>query len=269
MSRTVDPRITVVSPSELSSAPERLIDLVRKQGLVLIPGEVLELRQFEDVLDRFGPILSHPLLPDDTQGSRLSVLERQSDHVGSIVYGAAWHQNLTFLDEPPDITVLHAQEISDQRNFTAYVDLAEVGAWISGGLKEFLQSVEAIHSTSAPQSPQNVFKLGDSVRTISAKPQEAVHPGWLTDPSSGLGWPFVVSNYVTALVGWTKDESAPLIKFVYDFCKWDEFVIRQHWQTGDVFLWDNRRYLHRATLTHRTGNRRLVRGDLRLGWGLR
>lgn len=256
----MDPRIHHVERN--IPHPDELLEIVHQYGLVAVRGARIDRAEFSALAHELGNKVSHPFLPEE-DGDGIARIERDADSPGSFIYGGAWHQNLMFLSQPPDVTALVAASLSDPGNFTAFVDLAEVGLWISDGLRKLLEQIQVIHSSTAPLSPQNVFG------GLPQSKEDAEHPGWVVDHSTALEWPLITSNYVTNFVGWHPRESMPIVQSVYSFAAHDEFVIRHYWHQNDFLLWDNRRFMHRATVTHRTGKRLLYRADLRTGWGLR
>jgi alpha-ketoglutarate-dependent taurine dioxygenase len=170
----------------------------------------------------------------------------------------------------PEIVVLYADAVVGVESFTAFVDLSEVAPWLSKGVNTTLRTLRGIHSSAAEDSP---VQLRDRLSATSLRegefaPAEASHPAYVEDAILGASWPFVMSNYVVRFEGWKPSESMPLVKELQRFASYDEFVVRHYWHQGDLIMWDNRRYVHRATVTHTGGSRRLFRADLAVGWGL-
>lgn len=240
---------------------------MRRSGIAWVRGAGMASEQFAMLCSIMGRPAGHPFLPKAGQVGADStvVMKRPRDRVGSYIYGGAWHQNLTFLDEPPEVTVLCAIEINDLRNFTAFVDLTEVSPWYSDGIKALLGTTRALHSTNAPDSPQNRLQTSN-MPAGADRLTESWHPAMIRDSELDAEWPFVMSNYVTNLEGWHPREANPLIKSLYEFMQHDEFVIRHYWAPGDLVAWDNLRMAHRATVTHKVGNRQILRNDLVCGW---
>lgn len=252
-----DPRIKYVG--SIDAAEVAL--LVRNYGIVVIPQCSSDF-EFDKLLSALGGrVVTHPFLPE-SDGRVYSILEREADKPGAFIYGGAWHQNLMFMQEPPDITILYADSVPDSGNYTAFVDLSQVDSWLTDGVKSVLSTLHAVHSTTAPLSPQNALPDVKAERSR----MEATHPCYLADQTTGRSWPFVMSNYITRFDGWHPRESTPLISALYAFAQSDEFVIRAYWRPGDLLVWDNTRYMHRATVTHHLGPRRFLRGDIALGW---
>lgn len=225
----------------------------------------LKVADFAALLASLGTPVSHPFIPAvDTSHPTVRLVRREADKVGAFIYGGAWHQNLMFLADPPDMTCLLASHVTDPQNYTAFVDLVAVRPWLSDGLIDLLANSRGLHSTTAPLAPSNAYSWVAPL----AEEIDSYHPCLVTDDATGHVWPFVYSNYVVNLEGWHKREAEPLIEALRAFAVHEEFVIRHYWRPGDLLIWDNRRYMHRATVTHTNGPRELWRGDVTAGWGL-
>ncbi len=254
----------------LLSSSRSIRQTLREAGLVCVRNSGMSASGFEAFAHSLGEPVHHRFLPVEPELRSTTVIERTGDSPMDFIYGGGWHQNLMYMDKPPDATILLATHIGDGGNYTAFIDLTTVFPWLSDGAKTFLSTNSAVHSTKAASSPQNAYK---GSRVPIAIPddftdQEAVHPCMIADQATGLVWPFVYSYYVTRFAGWLERESVDLIESFRRFAMHDEFVIRHYWEPGDLVLWDNRRFAHRSTVTHHVGRRRLLRNDVSLDWGL-
>lgn len=240
-----------------------LLDAVRMGGIVLVRGSGASLGDFLEMALHLGHPVTHPFLPPGPAAGAAR-MERPADKVGSFIYGGAWHQNLAFLAQPPDVTSLFAEKIAGTENFTAFIDLAEVGGWLSSELRAVLATATGVHSSVAEHSPIHFPSIigGSNPATIV----ENSHPCWVDDTATDVQWPFVSSNYLVSLEGWNDFEALPLVQSINTFAVHDEFVIRHYWEPGDILLWDNLRYMHRATVTHSDGPRSIVRVDAVTDW---
>ena len=93
----------------------------------------------------------------------------------------------------------------------------------------------------------------------------AVHPVARTHPETGRKALYVCRAFTRRFAGWTADESAGLLRFLYERSARPDFTYRHRWQPGDVVLWDNRCVLHYAIHDHgdtaRLLHRVTVRGE--------
>ena len=63
--------------------------------------------------------------------------------------------------------------------------------------------------------------------------------------------------FTVGIAGWTREESAPLLGFLYRHAARPEFTYRFHWEAGSIAFWDNRSTWHYA-LNDYHGQRRLM-----------
>ena len=68
---------------------------------------------------------------------------------------------------------------------------------------------------------------------------------------------FVNPNFTIAFEGWTKEESQPLLDYLYQFATQPAFCCRFQWQKGSLAMWDNRATQHLAVNDYH-GHRRLM-----------
>ena len=90
-----------------------------------------------------------------------------------------------------------------------------------------------------------------------AATQDAVHPVVIEHPLSGRPALYVNLGFTIKFVGWTNEESQPLLDYLYRHAARHEFTCRFHWQPGSVAIWDNRAVHHNA-LNDYHGQRRLM-----------
>src|SRR4029079_3221418 len=87
--------------------------------------------------------------------------------------------------------------------------------------------------------------------------QGAVHPVLGRHPDSGRKVLYVNSSFTVRFEGWTAQESAPLLKYLYEHSARPEFTPRFQWREGSIAFWDNRATWHYAVNDYQ-GERRLM-----------
>ena len=76
-------------------------------------------------------------------------------------------------------------------------------------------------------------------------------------PETGRKALFVNHDFTVRFDGWTAEESAPLLAYLYEQGSRPEHTCRFQWRPGSVAFWDNRSTWHRA-LNDYQGQRRLM-----------
>ncbi|WP_007513948.1 TauD/TfdA dioxygenase family protein [Pseudofrankia saprophytica] len=145
-----------------------------------------------------------------------------------------WHADTTHTARPPGITLLLARTIPPYGGDTMWSNIQRVYEDLSPGLRGTLDGLRAVHrgtelAASAGLSEQDV--------TVT-------HPVVIHHPVTGRPGLYVNGNYTARIDGWTDEESAPLLSFLYARVGRPEYVYRHHWRVGDLVIWDNRATQH-------------------------
>ncbi len=233
---------------------EYLVIFFRDQTLT--PG------QHEAFTVRFGPLSRMPYVkPLDDHPDIIAVL-KEADERKISVFGGAWHSDFSFLDEPPLGSVLYALETPSYGGDTLWSNMYAAYDALSPGMQRLLDDLVALHSGSV----YGVHGIPKDLRTsrsiaISRNNPEADsergHPAVRLHPDTGRKALFVNPIYTTRFDGMTREESAPILDFLYAHATRPEFTCRFRWQAGSLALWDNRCAMHYA-INDYDGQRRLM-----------
>ena len=206
--------------------------------------------------ERFGAIEPHPL------GSRhgldehpaVMVLENRPGKLGA--RNDFWHSDISFAERPPALSILHSIEAPEGRADTMFCNMYTAYEELSGRLRTVLDSLDAAHNA------EEVINEVPSRTQVRDVPPDVVHPVVRTHPESGRRALYVNPYFTSHFEGMTREESQPLLDYLYARATRHENIYRHKWQVGDVLMWDNRcamhyavrdydetqpRYLHRTT----------------------
>lgn len=145
-------------------------------------------------------------------------------------YTGYWHSDASSWTEPPSATVLCARKLPDAGGDTAFANQHLAFESLSKGMQKMLLGLRAVHHKEYEGHNRKY----------------AVHPVVRRHPVTGRSALFVNKSFVTHFEGVTKEESAPILEFLYGHMTRAEFCYRHRWEEGDVLVWDNRSVLHRA-----------------------
>ncbi len=206
--------------------------------------------------ERFGPTEPHPL------GSRRGL----DDHPEVMVLenrpgkfaprNDFWHSDISFAEKPPALSMLYAIEATEGRADTMFCNMYAAYEELSERLRTILDNLDAVHDAE-----QLVNEVPSRVQAREVPPG-VVHPVVRTHPGSGRRALFVNPYFTSHFAGMTREESRPLLEYLYARATRHENLYRHKWRVGDVLMWDNRcamhyavrdyddslpRYLHRTT----------------------
>jgi alpha-ketoglutarate-dependent taurine dioxygenase len=109
---------------------------------------------------------------------------------------------------------------------------------------------------------QEVRKEPDQTRAIGEGWH--THPVVRLIPETGRRVLYVNPEFTTRFEGWTRRESLPLLRYLFDHGTRPEFVTRFSWTPGSIAFWDNRQVWHFAVNDYQ-GQRRVMNRILLAG----
>ena len=195
---------------------------------------------------RWGEISIHPYVPSiDGYPGIMRIYDPNPVTV-------TWHADTTHAARPPALTLLLARVLPPYGGDTMFANAALAYDHLSDGLRSSLDGMRAVHQ-------------GTELAASAGLDQQAVtttHPVVRTHPVTGRRALFVNGNYTSHFEGWTPDESAPFLAYLYAQIARPELTYRHRWEVGDLIIWDNRctqhavvgdtggaeRTLHRVTI---------------------
>jgi taurine dioxygenase len=120
-------------------------------------------------------------------------------------------------------------------------------------MKRTLDGLNAVHSANAQYGVDGLSEANRHNDKRSMKPKtsedakaEMIHPVVRTHPETGRKALYVNIGFTQRFEGWTKDESRPLLRWLYEHCAKPEFTCRFSWRKNSVAFWDNRCTQHYA-----------------------
>lgn len=163
-----------------------------------------------------------------------------------------WHADTTHAARPPALTLLLARTLPPVGGDTMWASATAAYEGLSEGLRRTIDDLRAVHAGTSLAAEAG----------LDAGSVTAVHPVVCTHPETGRRALFVNANYTKRIEGWTEEESAPLLSYLYAQIGRPEYSYRHRWEVGDLVIWDNRctqhavvgdtagaeRVLHRVTI---------------------
>ncbi len=217
-------------------APEDHLNFARRWGAI-------------NVNRFFKPVPDHP---------EIAMVLKEPDQKTAI--GESWHTDHSYDRVPAMGSILHALETPATGGDTMFVSMAAAWEGLSDGLKAVLKGLNAWHSSrhvfGAAMAGSESRQDGRIANADRAK-QDALHPIVIRHPLSGREGLYVNPQFTTHIDGWSTEESAALLGFLYEHCGKPEYACRVRWAPGTVTMWDNRATWHKAVNDYH-GHRRLM-----------
>jgi len=193
---------------------------------------------------RFGAVEPHPLRSRrGVEGfPEVLVIENQPGRPGA--RNDEWHSDITCSEQPPALSVLQALVVPEARGATMFCNMYRAYETLSDGMRRMLDGLSALHSAESLVKRNN--EPGTDALPIVQTPPPVSHPVVRTHPVTGRRALFINPSFTIAFDGMTREESVPLLHYLYDHATRPENVYRHTWRAGDVLMWDNRCTMHYA-----------------------
>lgn len=219
-------------------------------AVVWFPDQPLNHDELEAFTQQIGPFGHDPFIAPMEDRPHILELRREPDEKARN-FGAGWHSDWSFQDEPPAATILHSKVVPPVGGDTLYADCTRAYDTLSNKMKDMLEGLVAIHSAALPYGTKGVFAQETEKRTMKIIVSEEAektcpHPLVRTHPVTGRKALYVSPVYTVGIEGMTQEESAALLGFLYNHMTRDELVYRHKWKPDMLTMWDNRCTLHFA-----------------------
>ncbi|WP_275460823.1 TauD/TfdA dioxygenase family protein [Streptomyces noursei] len=177
-------------------------------------------------------------------------------------HDAGWHVDLAATVNPPAISVLRSEVVTEYGGDTQWTNLVAAYRGLSGPLQALADGLRAEHTLYA--ACELVLSDEEDVEVIRRLTEDtllSVHPVVRVHPETGEKALFTPPASVTRLLGLLPWESRHLLELLYEHIGRPEYTVRWRWAVGDVAVWDNRAVAHLqpADLDHTDYRRTLYR----------
>jgi taurine dioxygenase len=172
-------------------------------------------------------------------------------------FGGIWHSDTAYLAEPPMGSMLLAREVPPFGGDTLFANQYLAYESLSEGMRRMLSGLIAINSSSKADVSKT---REDRIKTdgkSDSKEYLAEHPVVRSHPETGRKALYVNIAHTARFKGWTDEESAPLLQFLFAHQVKPEFTCRFRWRAGSLAFWDNRCAQHNPVNDYH-GHRRVM-----------
>ena len=230
---------------------ENLVIFLRDQAIT--PAQQLEFGR------RFGALHLHPAAPHEPGHPELMIIRTDAD--ATRANGEGWHTDVSCDAEPPMGSILYIKECPSHGGDTLFASMYAAYEALSDRMKAYLDGMTAVHD-GEPAYRGLYANLG--VADKASYPR-AEHPVVRTHPDTGRKALYVNAGFTTRLLGVPSDESAGVLRYLFQHMENPLFQCRFRWRPGSLAFWDNRCTQHRAMWDYwphrRYGNRVTIKGE--------
>jgi taurine dioxygenase len=226
--------------TSLSDVPVKEIRKAFLENLVIFfRDQALTPLQFMAFAEQFGEPVEYPMI-EGIEGFPKIIEVKKLEHE-RVAFGGIWHTDTAYLERPPMASMLLAREVPPVGGDTLFANMYLAYESLSDGMKNLLLKLTAVNSSTKADASRT---REDAVKGKEQKQYVAEHPVVRTHPETGRKALYVNSGHTVRFAGWTEEESASLLKYLYEVQTRPEFTCRFSWQPGSIALWDNRCVQH-------------------------
>ncbi|MGW3166876.1 TauD/TfdA dioxygenase family protein [Streptomyces sp. NPDC001142] len=165
-----------------------------------------------------------------------------------------WHTDLTFIERPPAIALLHAITIPAVGGDTMWANTVAARDTLPPELRDLADALRVVHSNDSDYTDATVSARGDYVRDI----YETEHPCVSVHPETGEK-AILLGGFARRIPGYSPQASRTVLRLLQEHVERPEHTVRWTWRAGDLAIWDNRSTQHYAIADYDDGRRRLER----------
>jgi taurine dioxygenase len=230
----------------------QLKDLLYRNRLIVLKDQCVSEAEYCDFANRFGfpvPYLQtsyhHPDFPLIFVSSNV---KKDGKQIGVPRTGGYWHSDTSFEREPKVITMLMPKVLpASHPRTTRFIDMAEVYAALPQATKDKLAGAELMHSGRWRYKirPENAgMDIFEILEMIDAFTPPVRHPAVIEHPYTKEKVLYANRGFTQGIADRSLDESAKLLREIFEFAETDRFVKEVRWSMGDIIIWDNRFLSH-------------------------
>jgi taurine dioxygenase len=163
----------------------------------------------------------------------------------TVNFGGIWHSDTSYLERPSMATMLVAREVPPFGGDTLFANMYLAYESLSEGLRRVLDGLKAVNSSAkadATRTREDRIKSDPTPQSRSEFLSE--HPVVRTHPETGRKVLYVNVAHTVRFAGMTEEESAPLLKYLFQHQTRPELSCRFSWHVGSLAFWDNRAVQH-------------------------
>ena len=194
---------------------------------------------------RFGDISKSPVY--NTLAQHPQIMPVVKEATDQDIIGDTWHTDETFQKTPPMGSLLYAREIPTVGGDTLWSNLGMAFAQLSDGLQQRLLTMKAVHSNDFLTANAKARNSTRSTKLREDAPvMNSLHPVVRTHEETQEKILFVNQPFTYAFEGMTREESLPLLMYLYQVSSKPQMTCRFKWRKGSLAFWDNRCTMHYA-----------------------
>jgi taurine dioxygenase len=238
--------------------------LFLEHQVIFLRNQDLTPAQFMDFARAMGEPVEYPFVKG-IEGFPHIIEVKKLEHEKSN-FGGIWHSDTTYLEQPPMGSMLLSREVPPYGGDTLFASQYAAYDALSDTMKTLLAGLKGISSSAkADVSKTREDRIKEGGKQEAPKQYLAEHPVVRTHPETGRKALYVNVAHTAGIKGLPDEESAPLLRFLFEHQVKPEFTCRFAWDANAIAFWDNRCVQHNPVNDYhgfrRVMQRITLRGD--------
>jgi len=233
-------------------AVARLHQALAENGILLFRDAEISPEEHIAFSRHFGPLEAHVIgdfsLPGHPEIFVVSNVMEGSKPKGAVYAGQYWHSDLSYMEKPSLGSLLLCREMPEIGGDTMFANMYLAYETLSEPMKRFLGGLRAVHDYSHAYDTYfaHLKERPPLTPEQRAKTPPVEHPVIRTHPVTGRKALYVNPGFTKGFAGMPKEESQPILEFLFRHATRSEFIYRHKWRVNDMIFWDNRCTMHYA-----------------------
>lgn len=174
---------------------------------------------------------------------------------------AAWHTDMSYIEQPPTASILYAVEVPEEGGATHFCNMVGALQSLPPDLEHRARGARLKHD--AAHDSVGTLRRGHHDVDDPRDAPGACHPMVLRHPETGVEALYLGRRQDAYVEGLPLEESEAFLDAVWRHVALEGDVWTQEWEVGDVLVWDNRSVMHRRAAFDPTARRLMRRAQVR------
>ena len=174
---------------------------------------------------------------------------------------AAWHTDMSYIEQPPTASILYAVEVPEEDGATHFCNMIGALKSLPPELARRARGARLKHDAAH----DSIGKLRRGHHDVD-DPRDApgaYHPMVLRHPATGIDALYLGRRQDASVEGLARAESEAFLDAVWRYVALEGDNWTQEWEVGDVVVWDNRSVMHRRAAFDPAARRLMRRAQVR------
>lgn len=173
-----------------------------------------------------------------------NVLDAAGEPIGALGAGeAVWHTDMSYLDLPPDASMLYALEIPPSGGNTWFCGMQAALDALPAELRAAIEGRRIKHDGT--YNAGGYLRKGVTPTDDPMAAPGAWHPAIVRHPGNGRATLYLGRRRNSYIEGYSREASDRLLDALWQHVAEPRFLYEHRWRLGDLVMWDNRSTMHR------------------------